>query len=300
MTSESEIKLLKGSMNFLSEYRDKQSKDLARRLDFFVQSATKKYGSVQNIKKTGNEPVETEEDIKLIKQIINLKTFATIPFFSQDGKSITQIYTVGMWYYWGLPELVIKFEKPIGVNSGIEYVGILINIIHDTLFDMFKNKIIKDINNDDKDNKSSSDKTIGDKTSGDKTSCEKTNDDMINRIDFGSKNKSIYVNLENFDMSFKLCHVDESDYMDLKAYIMLWFYMYYMTADIDEHGTPKMYPVYRIDIKQKKYSVICENIAKVLMITRKIDKSESTSADNSNDSQNDSNDSEVENLDNDK
>lgn len=271
MASESDVKFLKGSVNLLSEYRDKQSKDLSQRLDFFVQAATKKFGSIENIKKTGNEPVESEEDIKLIKRIINLKSFAAIPFFSQDGKTITQIYTIGMWYYWGLPEIFIKFEEPVSAKGGIEYIGILINLIHDTLFDMFKNKIIKDVKNN----------------------------DTINRIDYGSQNKSIYVNLEHFDMSFKLCNVDENDYMDLKAYIMLWFYMYYMTADVDKDGTPKLYPVYRIDIKRKKYSVICKNIAKVLSITRETVSTTTDTSDFDDSSSDSQNDSKVENLDQD-
>lgn len=230
------VDLLKNSSFLIKNYRDIQSKRLKYRLSFFVKASIAIHGSIDNIKKTGvNVPIESNRDVDMINRLVDLKTFATIPVFTAEGgNAVSHLYTIGMWYYWGLPELFIKFDQPID-SENTDFMGVLINIIHDNLFYKYKDKIVN------------------------------KNTHEIDRINFKKEPSSIYLSLDGFDESIKMKRVDDDDYMDLKAYFMMWFYLYYMEAESNEKNEPKLYPLYRIDLKKEKYPEICKKITDALM-----------------------------------
>jgi len=231
-TPTNEESILHDSMNYLESYRKIQSAQLALRLKIFKQSAIAKYGSIDNIKNEGGAPIESKIDIDIIERMINLQTFITIPVYSSTNKNVTHCYTLGLWYYWGLPELVITFEKPI---HNIEFINVFTNIIHDELFFMFKNRIV---------NKS---------------------DKIINRIDYHSERESLNIVLDKFDLEFELKRIKQNDYMDIRVSYMMWFHMYYMDAIMDNKKQPKLYPVYRLSINEANYRSACEKIVTILI-----------------------------------
>src|SRR5579872_3977754 len=124
--------LIRDSMKYLEFYRELQSKKLNIRLNVFKQVTINKYGSLDNIKNEGGAPIESKKDIEIIEKLIKLQTFLTIPICTNDGKGISHFYTLGLWYYWGIPEIIITFEKPLYCD--FEFISILTNIIHDELF----------------------------------------------------------------------------------------------------------------------------------------------------------------------
>jgi hypothetical protein len=248
MNSETTGNLLNGSNKQLDEYRSMQSKKLQLRLNIFAKAAKDKFGSLDNIKEKLSGPVESQKDIDMINTIINLKTFAVIPVFVDDTQ-ISHFYTIGMWYYWGLPEIVINFDKPISKN--IEFVNILINIIHDKLFALFQNKILGTEQN--KILGTEQNKILG-------TEQNKISGTDIIRIDYETELKEIELKIENFDIQFNMHRVDQNEYMDIKTIFLMWFYMYYMDAIINNEGEPKLYPVYQISINNEYYDEACNNI----------------------------------------
>lgn len=225
MSDEKTENLLNGSNKQLTEYRNIQSKKLQLRLNIFTKAVKDKFGNFENIKERLSGPVESEKDIELVSRIINLKTFAIIPVFANDT-DISHCYTIGMWYYWGLPEIVLNFDKPLTKN--IEFINIIVNIIHDKLFMLLQDKINK-------------------------------NETDINRIDYELEDKEIELKIDSFDLQFNLKRVDD-DYMGIKALFLMWFYMYYMDAIVNNNGEPKLYPVYQISIDNDYYDEVCKKI----------------------------------------
>lgn len=241
--------LLRNSVSHLEAYRKKQAEKLKMRLNVLKQAAIKKHGSIDNIKTNeGTEPIESKNDVNIIERLINLETFVTIPVFARnshvynkcDNSStnkcdvLTHVYTLGMWYYWGLPEIVIRFDKPV-----IDYhdvANILINLIHDELFFKFKNIIVNE------------------------------SDELIH-IDYESVSKNVDIKLDKFDLEFTFKRISGDQYMDVKAGYMMWFYMYYMDAINDSKGNPKMYPVYQLEITQDTYINASKKIINKLKTT---------------------------------
>lgn len=226
--------LLHNSMNDLEQYRKKQASQLNMRLNIFKQTAINKYGSLDKIENEGGSPLESSIDIEIIEKMINLRTFVTIPIFknTSTGNVVTHCYTLGMWYYWGLPEFMIELDTPINMQT--DFINIITNIIYDELFFIFKNEI----NNTDSPNN-------------------------IKRIDFQSE--FINIDLDKFDMKFKLKQIKEENYMDTNTPYMMWFYMYYMEAMTDDENKPKLYPFYQLSINDSDFKSICTKIIDILI-----------------------------------
>lgn len=227
--------LLKNSTSHLEDYRTVQASLLRRRLEVFVNSAISKYGSVDNIKQDGSSPVESNRDIDMINRLADLKTYVTIPVFTESGREISHIYTIGMWYYWGLPEIVIRFTRPLKIDKNSDFAIIIVNIIHDALFDIYRERIVN------------------------------SEGSMINRLNFRDEKEKITIDLNAFNLNFVMKRVTEDDYIDIKSMFMLWFYMYYMDAETDEKGEPRLYPVYSIDIDSNRYPDICKSVIDTLV-----------------------------------
>lgn len=221
--------LLHDSSLALSAYRSIQSQKLEMRLNVFKRAAISKYGSIDSIKSSDGSPIESKTDIEIIEKLITLKTFITVPIFeSNSGNSkCIKVYTVGLWYYWGLPELVIEFDTPV---SDTNFINIIINILHDELFFMYKSKL------------------------------EPENADEINRIDFSFEPNTIELCLPNFNFNLSATKLEDTKYMDVKAGFMMWFYMYYMDAMFHENDEPKLHPVYEIRLSEDYYKTVNKNV----------------------------------------
>ena len=242
--------LLNNSILYLEQYRNNQSNRLKKILNIFIESTTNKFGSIDNIKEDRCLAIESQRDIDMINKLVDLKTFAIIPVFIKDDDSISHFYTMGMWYYWGLPEIVFTFDTPIKENA--EFINVVTNILHDKIFAMYRNRIISsDIN-------------------------------TINRINFEAEPEILNIELENFDIDFKMTRIDSNRYMDIQAVFMMWFYMYYMNAELDENKQPCLYPVYQINIGESEYSQKCKIlIEKILSSIDKMQKNNDTESDKS-------------------
>lgn len=223
-------KLLNNSIICLAQYRNLQAKRLRIRLNIFTKVVLDLFKTIDNIKGNGCHAVESQQDIDIINRIIELESFVTFPTYAKDCKSITHFYTVGMWYYWGIPEIILQFNLPITENT--DFANVILNIIHDKLFTMYRDKIM-------------------------------TQD--INRVDFFSEPKGIKLKLDKFDITFKMHRVSTDQYMEMKAMYMMWFYMYYMDAPRDQNNRPALYPVYRIEIDRTDYEGICRKIMNKLL-----------------------------------
>ena len=208
------------SSDLLQDFRQHQSDILRKRLSVFKASLINQYGSLDKVPKNKHLPLDSQGDAKFIEKICDIKTFVVLPIF--DEKGITHVYTVGLWYYWGLPELVIQFDEPLRENPN--FINMIVNIIHVTLFDKFSDKIL---------------------------SAEKDENgvQMITRNDFDDE--TIQINRHEIEFDFK--KVDGNEYMELNAGYMMWFYMYYMDAQCDDDSEPKMYPVYKLDISKNNF-----------------------------------------------
>lgn len=260
--------LLNNSNQYLIKYRNLQAKKLQMRLNVFTKVAIDKFGAINKIKQDHCAPIESQRDIDVIDKLISLETFATIPVFTNDGSAITHFYTIGLWYYWGVPEIVFKFETPLKENT--EFINVVISIIHDKLFAMYSNRIV---------NQKSSE---------------------INRLNFSSEPEKIVLKLENFGVDFKMKRVDNNQYMDIKAMFMLWFYMYYMDAILNEKNEPCLYPVYQINIDNAEYSKTCKiiidkllNSAVAKLNTQVVSGTDTDDSDSDTDSDTDSEDSQL-------
>jgi hypothetical protein len=230
---ETKNSLLNNSMSYLSNYRERQATDLQMRLNLFVKSAVDKYGSIDKIKNDGCSPIDSQRDIMIIEKLIELKTFVTIPVFVQaneNTKTISHFYTIGLWYFWGLPEIVITFEQPITQNA--EFINIVINVIHDKLYAIYRDKLTphdNDLNS-------------------------------ITRLDFLKEPGRIKLRLNNFNIHFIMKRLEPIHYMENNTPFMLWFYMYYMEAQLDTDKQPKLYPVYQIKLNETQFTHVAEKI----------------------------------------
>jgi hypothetical protein len=164
-----------------------------------------------------------------------------------------------LWYYWGLPEIVLKFNESIKEKS--EYhnmvLNIVLNIIHDKLFTMYHDKLFDSNKN-------------------------------INQINFDSEPSELNINLNNFDIEFKLKRVESDQYMDIKALYMLWFYTYYMEARMDDKSEPLLYPVYQLTINHEEYSKIFTHIIDKLITHAITNKPRDSDSESETDSESDS------------
>jgi len=254
--------LIRNSMNYLQNYREAQAALLKQRLTVFTNAVIKKYGSLDKLKCDEGSPIESKNDIDIIDRIVKLQTFIMIPIYN-SANGITHFYTLGMWYYWGLPEILITFDKPVFENM-YESINIFTNIIHDELFYMFRNRIVN--------------RVIKNKNHTIKVSND------IHRIDFCSEPDTLKITLEKFDLEFELKRIEQGRYIDIKAVYMMWFYMYYMDAIKDKKNEPTLYPVYELKINEGNYRTACKQIVDVLMTKVMSTKTVKTKDDESTDS----------------
>jgi hypothetical protein len=225
ITGELILKLLNDSISQLVPYRRLQAINLQRRLDVFTKIALDKYGSIDDVKEQGYGAINSKQDVDIIKYMINIESFVTIPGYN-DSNEFTHFYTIGSWYYWGIPELVIRFTNPLKEKpKGIENI---ICLIHDELFAMYQNNILSKNN--------------------------------LERIDFNQEPDTISVNLQKLNLNFDINKLPQDDYIGANLFHMLWFYMYYMEAIKDENDEPQLYPVYTITIDNDRYDEIQKDL----------------------------------------
>jgi hypothetical protein len=53
--------------------------------------------------------------------------------------------------------------------------------------------------------------------------------------------------------------------MDIHAGYMMWFYMYYMEASLDNEGGPDMYPIYKMEMDKIEFTSVCKVIISKLI-----------------------------------
>lgn len=229
------ITILNDYSNCMIEFREQQTSLLKIRLNIFIKTAIEKYKSLDNIVEGNCAPVNSNSDVNIINKLIEMKSFITIPIFNRSN-SITHFYTIGLWYFWGLPELVIKFTEPIKQNA--DFINIITNIIYDKFFEMYKNKITMESNQNNK---------------------------IINRLDFELEPNQIKLEIDKFNICFNMKKVEHDKYMELNAIFMMWFYMYYMQAPVDKDNQPKLYPIYEIIFNEVEFSEIAKSIMNKLI-----------------------------------
>lgn len=207
----------------LSDFREKQSTTLGARLQIFKENILAKYGTYDDIKTDEMIPLQSRSDVDLINKLVDTKDFVIIPVY--NGNSIIQVYTIGLWYYWGLPELVFNFTTPIKKNQ--DFVHIFINIIKSQLDSNYHNKIVID---------------------------SKTIDRSI--FNYDNLQEEILLNIDKYDVDFIMKKMDDMDYLDKNTSYLLWFYMYYMDIKTNTNNEPILYPLYKIDVNYVNYSHI--------------------------------------------
>jgi hypothetical protein len=217
----------KGSRKMLEEHRSIQSSNLMTRLRLFVQlkEIREKSSNKINVDDDHGTPIKSTSDIAVIQRISNLKTFAVIPVFDQTSKHVTHAFTVGLWYYWGIPEIMITFDPYI--NKDIGFMQILYNIMHDAIFSHLKSNILLN--------------------------------ESVQWVDFkNNKYRNMQVKLTNFNSheTLELNLVDETEYMGLNIMLLMWFYMYFVDAHKDSDGEPLLFPLYRLNLTNDRYAYI--------------------------------------------
>lgn len=211
-------------IDYLSEFRKKQSMLLKNRLNVFSKTVTNKHNMYNNINKGDFLPIESNEDTNLIIKLVELQNFVIIPIYCDDNK-LSSIYTIGIWYYWGLPELIIKFKNPTD-KIDIEFINLLLNILKNELY----------INN--------------------YKYISYNSPEYINRLDFDAQN----IKIKKFDIVFNLEKMYDDIYITEKINYLLWFYSYYMDSKKNSDGEYEMYPLYCLELDEKKYNNIFEVI----------------------------------------
>lgn len=193
--------------------------ELEKRLEIFVKSAIEKHGSIETIK-PNCYPIDSQKDIDIIRKMIELKTFVVFPQYNNN--TLENYYTVGMWYYWGLPEIIVQSEID---QLDPNFVNLIINQIHGKLYANY---------------------------------ADSTNLVPID-VDFEKEARTIGIELDQYNVSLDLERIENEQYMDIKCPYMLWFYMYYMNA-MKDGDRLKMYPVYRLKLTKLQFDDINKKI----------------------------------------
>jgi hypothetical protein len=222
----------------LLEYRKIQSNNLWETLNEHIKRTITKYGSVTNIKSDEVAPIDSQEDIDVINRLVQLKTFCIIPNINPATQRVTHIYTMGMWYYWGIPEILIKFEVPVLENEITFCKQIFLDIIHNYLY----NKYLKTL-----------------------SLCE--NNTKIKTINFWNEPSRISIENVEYSINLEIERVAETEYINSGLTTLLWFYMYYMKHSMISNGDDKellMFPVYQTILSKIVYSNIVDKIVNKL------------------------------------
>lgn len=208
----------------LSKYKISQSKKLSDKLKTYYEFSIKQFGSLDKIPKDKFNVIDSDRDVEIVQRLIDLKSFIMLPV--SNSKGITHAYTIGLWYYYGLPDLVIQFEDEIEENS--EFIQTIVSIIHDFLFDKFEKVIINEYPDND--------------------------DDIIIRHDF---TKDINLDLKKFDINLNLTRIDEKHYMNMKCNYAVWFDTFFSKTN---EAINDDYPIYLVKFTKDEYNNFCMKI----------------------------------------
>ena len=85
------------------------------------------YKKLYNESKDDFEPLRNNDDITFIENLIKTNNFAVVPVYKEN--KITKFYTVGLWYFFNVPELVINLENIVLDNENDEYINMIFDII---------------------------------------------------------------------------------------------------------------------------------------------------------------------------
>ena len=197
----------------MEEYREKKSLLLQTRYEMVNKLITKKYGSLDKVPQTGNQPLENKTDRMILDKMINKKTFAVIPVMN-DNQHTKLVYTVGCWYYWKTPELVFRFKDNVVVNP--EFIHMLVGLVHAELHEMHKDHI------------------------------EEIIEEKIIVHDYS---KDIELLIKKLNITLRLKHINPDGYMEMNTPYMLWFYAFWDQAQLNNKGEiDDIYPVYLIEM----------------------------------------------------
>jgi hypothetical protein len=104
------------------KHRNAQGHKLEKTLKYYTDNSNKYSGDSMS-------PIGSSDDQMLINKLIESKNFVIIPVnLSNDQTMYTHFYTIGLWYFWNIPDIVMKFENPMK-NINPE----MINLIYDIL-----------------------------------------------------------------------------------------------------------------------------------------------------------------------
>jgi hypothetical protein len=213
----------------LSKYKIIQATKLSEKLKIYHNLSLKKYGSIDNVPKGNFYVIDNQNDIDIVQKLIDSKSY--ILEYKSNNKGITHVYSIGMWYYYGLPDIMISFENEINENS--EFIDILFSIIHESLFDKFENVLLNDYPEND--------------------------DDILIKHDYC---KDINLNINKFDTNLILKRIDEDNYFRIDCEYAIWFDIYFSKTNkvsIDDDVVDN-YPIYRLDITTEEYDSFCMKI----------------------------------------
>lgn len=193
-------------MNY--EYRNKQAQKLQRLLKAYTET---KY-SENSVDKTLS-PIGSQDSITLINKLIETKNFVIVPVNLSNESAYTHFYTIGLWYFWNIPEIVIKFDSPTK-NLNPEIINLICDILVNKMLEINDNKY----------------------------------------------QNSITLNLDKIDLQCSLTLIKDDEYLDIQSVHLLWFYMFYVEAQINAEKQPLLFPVYLINFDQNKYNLFEQKI----------------------------------------
>jgi len=128
------------------KHRNAQGHKLEKTLKYYTDNSNK-YSS------DSMSPIGSPDDQMLINKLIESKNFVIIPVnLSNDQTMYTHFYTIGLWYFWRIPDIVMKFENPMK-NINPEMVNLIYDILvnrmlecETEIFDQKQEKIRLDLN----------------------------------------------------------------------------------------------------------------------------------------------------------
>lgn len=229
----------------LKTFREKRAQVLKRRFDIFSKKMENKI--VYDVDSIKFVPISSKSDIDIINKLVELKDHITIPVFNDN--MITHIYTLGLWYYWGLPEIVIKLEKYPNIKS-LRYMNIIIDIVRNELYDKYIDKIVNEKNRN-----------------------------SIKVIDYEKEPDELAFHINEYDVDLKIKKMKDNEYIEMKTDFMLWFYSFYANVDYDKNGEIKMYPVYMLNLTETELDDILYKIIIKLSNKSKTDTDSSSDSD---------------------
>lgn len=75
------------------------------------------------------EPLSNDDEKLFIEKMIETKTYNIVPRYNKE-RQITHFYTVGLWYFYDIPEINMNVENFKETDENLDIVNIIFNIIH--------------------------------------------------------------------------------------------------------------------------------------------------------------------------